>query len=410
MSKNLHLILVLFLYITSITQLFGKVPGNDYELYGFIRNDFYYNSRMNEEVIDGTFHLFPKPIATNLSGIDENDVPQSEMISVATRLGLNIKGGIIAGAKTFAKVEVDFAGSGALYFLLRLRQSYLRLDWNKTALTIGQTWHPMFSSVLPTGVSFNSGVPFQPFNRSPQLRIDHHLTPSLNMIGAAIYQMQYTSSGPIGPSAIYMKNSMTPDLFGGIEWKKSAWISGFGLDYKRLKPDNNNYISAVSAIAYFQYQTSKWQVKAKGILGQNMTDHLMPGGYGKSYSSSSDSEFYTNINTLSSWMNVLYGNKWQVGFFGGYLQNLGSGKALHASSNAGQFTVYGRGFYKDSQEMLDRLIRISPLLIYKESNFQVGIQYSITTADYGKIKSDGRVTQPYKVSNHRVSTSMIYYF
>jgi len=407
MNKISFFTLVLTLLFTCTIQLFALQPGVNYELYGFIRNDFYYNSRLNEEVIDGIFHLFPKPAIINNEGIDENAVPQAEMISVATRLGLNIKGGIIAGAKSSAKIEMDFAGSGSYYFLIRLRQAYMQFDWDKTSLLVGQTWHPMFGSVSPTGATYNAGVPFQPFNRSPQLRINHQLSPSLTLIGAAIYQMQYTSTGPLGFSAEYMKKAIQPNLFGGLEFKKSGWTSGFGIDYKKIKP-NDHYISSLSAVAYAQFIKSMWQVKAKAVVGQNLSDHLMAGGYGEIFDSNTGGVQYTNISSHASWVNVIYGKKWQVGLFGGYFQNLGSGTTLHAVGN--EYTLYGRGFYKNSQQMLDRLIRVSPMLIYNLPNFNVGIEYNLTQAQYGKITSDGRITQPYSVNNHRILASATYFF
>ncbi|MEA4937746.1 MAG: hypothetical protein VB102_14090 [Paludibacter sp.] len=403
MKKTLLLSLLLLVSVYH----FAARPGYQYDIYGFIRNEFYYNSRLNEEVIDGIFNLFPKPTSFNNSGVDENAVPQAEMISVATRLGLNIKGKTIAGANSSAKVEVDFAGSGSYYFLIRLRQAYMQLDWDKTSLLAGQTWHPMFGSVLPTGVSYNAGVPFQPFNRSPQLRINHHITPSLSLMAAAIYQMQYTSSGPSGASAEYMKKALQPDLFGGLEYKNAAWTSGLGIDYKRIKPDHS-YISSISALAYAQYIKSMWQVKAKALIGQNLSDHLMPGGYGVSSSSNPGERVYTNINSFSSWLNVVYGKTWQVGVFSGYLQNLGSGMNLLAEND--KFTIYGRGFYSNSQEMLDRLVRVAPMLIYNLPDFSVGLEYNLTQATYGKVNANGRVSQAYNVNNHRIQASVCYYF
>lgn len=399
-------ILLLSLFFPVSILQFAARPDYQYEFYGFIRNDFYYNSRLNEEVIDGIFNLFPKPQSLNSTGMDDNAVPQAEMISVATRVGLNIRGKTIAGAKSSAKIEVDFAGSGSYYFLIRLRQAYMQLNWDNTSLLIGQTWHPLFGSVSPTGVSYNAGVPFQPFNRSPQLNINHYISPSLSLMASAIYQMQYTSSGPSGFSAEYMKKAVQPDFFGGIEYKNKNLTSGLGIDYKKIKPDYQ-YISSLTAVAYVQYIRSMWQLKAKAIIGQNLSDHLMPGGYGVSLNSNAE-RVYTNINSLSSWFNVVYGKTWQVGLFGGYLQNLGSGMNLLAENN--NFTIYGRGFYSNSQLMLDRLVRVAPMVIYNLPDFSVGIEYNLTQATYGKINADGRVSQAYNVNNHRIQASVSYFF
>ncbi len=403
MKKKL-LFLVIFAYNF---QLFANQPKSNYELYGFVRNDFYYNSRLNEEVIDGIFQFYPKPALINELGIDKNEVPQANMISIATRIGLNIHGLETLGAKTSGKIEVDFAGAGTTFYLIRIRQAYMQFDWKKTAFLMGQTWHPMFGTVFPDGMSLNAGVPFQPFNRSPQLRITHHLNKHVKILGAALYQMQYPSDGPIGFSPNYMRNSLIPNLFGGIEFKNSNWISGVGLDYKKIKPDHLS-ISSIGAMAYTQFSHSKFTAKAKAMIIQNPSDHLMTGGYGKSFDSNSGGYSYTNLNTFSSWINVMYGKKWQIGIFGGYLQNLGSGMPLLAGDDG--FTIYGRGFYSKTQEMLNRLVRVAPMLIFNLPNFTIGVEYNLTNAQFGTIQSDGKVAAPYAVNNHRIIGSASYFF
>ena len=128
------------------------------DFYGFVRNEFYYNSRQNEQSIDGVFHVAPKPVEPDAeTGADKNAAPDAELISVCTRLGLDAVGPRMLGAATSAKVEADFAGTGSTYFLLRLRQAYARFTWAKSDLLIGQTWHPLYATLSPTVVSLNTG-------------------------------------------------------------------------------------------------------------------------------------------------------------------------------------------------------------------------------------------------------------
>ena len=258
---------ILFFTISSvlIAQESAKI-----KIYGFVRNDFYYNSRQNTEAIDGLFHLFPKPIEMS-AGIDKNAVPQAEMLSIATRLGLDINGSDILGAKSSAKIEADFAGFNSNFYVIRIRHAYTKLNWAKSELLVGQTWHPLFGSVMPTGPSLNAGAPFQPFNRSPQVRYKYNFCSAFSMMAAGSYQMQYTSQGPNtslatnGANPSYLKNAMLPDLFLGAECKTKHWTSGLGIDVKTIKPAIET-LTSKSLVAYTQFIDSKFQFKAKSLL------------------------------------------------------------------------------------------------------------------------------------------------
>lgn len=404
-SKKLFLLPFL---LFSLLNGFAADPSVGYQLYGFVRNDFYINSRQNFEVLDGLFSIFPKPVDINTNGKDKNAVPNAEMLSVATRLGIDFRGTPIMGAKSTAKIECDFAGISTSYYLIRIRQAYLKLNWEKTELLVGQTWHPLFGSVLPTVPSLNTGSPFQPFNRSPQVRAKRMLTNELSVIGSVNYQMQYMSQGPLGASPSYLKNALLPDIFVGLESKSKHWISGVGFDTKMLKI-NDARLSSGSAVAYTQYADNQLQIKAKAIYGQNLSDHLMIGGYGISNESTTNNIVYTNFNTLSSWLNLVYGTKVQTGIFVGFSQNLGTNENLNIDA-AGKITAYGYGFYADTQQLMDRIYRIAPHITYNLSNFKLGFEYELTSADYGKIQGNGRIENSSTATNHRAMATISYIF
>ena len=397
-----------FLLIFS-SSIIAQDSTTKLKIYGFIRNDFFYNSRKNEESTDGAFNFFPKP-ADISAGIDKNAVPQAELLSINTRIGLDITGSDLLGAKSSAKIETDFAGTGATFFILRIRQAYMKLNWSKSELLIGQTWHPMFGNVFPTVQSLNVGAPFQPFNRSPQLRYSYNLNNSLSVTAAALYEMQFSSQGPNGASSSYMKNAIIPELFLGTEYKSAHWVSGIGIDTKTLKPDANQ-ITSSSAVAYSQYTDKNLQLKAKLTYGQNLTDMGMIGGYAVSkYATDSTTVLsYSNINTLSGWFNAVYGNKVQAGVLVGYSKNLGS-EATLAYRKGGKITAYGCGFYDSNQQLVDQLIRISPQISYNLPNLKFGLELDYTTAVYGTIQTTGKIISPYSVDNKRIVATMSYIF
>lgn len=404
-----------FLLFISITT-FAQETTTKIKFYGFIGNDFYFNSRQNKEMVDGLVQLFPLPVDLN-AGTDKNAVPQAELLSINTRLGLEISGAPILGAKTSGKLEADFAGFGTSFYVFRIRQAYMKLNWNKTELLVGQTWHPLFGNVAPGTLSVNGGAPFQPFNRSPQVRLKQNLCSTLSLTAALLYEMQYTSTGPLGPCSVYMKNAIIPELFLGAENKTSHWTNGIGVDYKTISPDTKK-ISSLSAVAYSQYINSKFQLKGKVIYGQNMSNQLMIGGYGvsKFAADSATAVSYTNFNNVSTWVNAVYGTKFQVGLLLGLSQNLGSSELLDLKKG-GKLTNYGYGFYdvndasnKTQQQMIDRLYRIAPNVTYNLQNVKFGVEYDFTAASYGTIQLDGSVVNPYTVSNNRVLISLMYIF
>jgi len=383
------------------------------KVYGFVSNDFFYNSRQNVEMVDGVIQLFPKPIELNTAGVDKNAVAQAEMISVDTRLGIDLTGAPILGAKSSGKIEADFAGFGTSYYVFRIRQAFIKLNWEKTELLVGQTWHPLFGSVVPTTFSANAGGPFQPFNRSPQVRVKQTLTSTLSATAAALYEMQYASQGPAGPSNTYMKNAIAPDLFVGLENKTKHWTLGVGADLKTIKPEplNDATISSLSASAYAQYVNGKLQLKGKTTYGGNLSDQLMLGGYGVSkYASDSATVLsYTNLKSMNTWVNLVYGTKLQVGLLLGAANNLGSSDNFDLRKGK-KMTAYGYSFYDASQQILDRLYRIAPQVSYNLSNFKFGLEYDYTTASYGAMQRDGSAKNTYSVSNNRILASVMYIF
>jgi hypothetical protein len=407
-KKNLFYILT---FVFSIISLKAAEPAASYKLYGFIRSDLYYNSRQNQEALDGLFNMFPKPIDIDASGKDKNAVPNSQMLAISSRLGIDFIGTPILGAKSSGKIECDFAGVKDYYYLVRLRQAYLKLNWAKTELLVGQAWHPMFSNLQPITPALSVATPFQPFNRSPQIRLNQKLNDNFTFITVASYQMQFMTQGPAGASASYMKNGLIPGLHIGLDYKSKSIVAGVGVDGKSLKINNVRFNSG-AAVAYAGYTNKKFQVRVKSVLGQNMSEYLTIGGYGVSgINTSTGEDVYTNINTTTSWLSVAYGTKIQVGIYGGLSQNLGSNKDL--LTKAGKFTAYGNGFYNNINNLqlqMDQLYRVAPHITYNLSNFRLGFEYELTTAKYGEIQANGKIQNPYNISNHRAMTTISYFF
>ena len=87
------------LEFTSPQKNFKFVP------YGFIRNDFYYDSRQNFETASGLFYIIPKDVNENPEGEDLNGVPSSGFLSIASRLGVRVYGPQVFKAQSYAQLE-----------------------------------------------------------------------------------------------------------------------------------------------------------------------------------------------------------------------------------------------------------------------------------------------------------------
>ncbi len=52
--------ILIFLCLITVSGSFAQMQDFKFKFYGQIRTDFYYNSRANEETVDGLFYMYPK--------------------------------------------------------------------------------------------------------------------------------------------------------------------------------------------------------------------------------------------------------------------------------------------------------------------------------------------------------------
>lgn len=399
---------LLFTILLLATSSFAQLKGFSYKFYGQIRTDLYYNSRANEETVDGLFYMYPKDKEYDADGKDLNSTANGSFYTLYTRLGVDVAGPKLGNAKTSAKVEMDFRGSGTTFSVVRLRHAYLNLDWGKSALLLGQTWHPLYGDVAPQILNLNMGAPFQPFSRAPQIRF-RYKTGNVQITGAAIWQSQYLSQGPDGKSQKYIKNSCVPEIYAGIDYKSNAWLLGAGIEMVSLKPRTESTVGdkvykvseRVTSLSYevhMRYNAEKWFVAAKSVLGSNLTQTSMLGGYGiKSINERTGEQEYSPNRNSSSWVNIVYGKTWKPSLFFGYMKNLGT--------NDGITKMYGTG------TNVDQLVSGSAELTYNVPHWKFGVEYNLTSAWYGSLdKSNGKVTDTHSISNNRFVATALFMF
>ena len=232
--RQITLLLVGMLALFSTT---AQRKNFTYKFYGFVRGDLFYNSRANMAPIDGNFYLYPLDKSFDADGKDLNATPNGSFYTFTSRLGLDVPGPDIGKARSSAKIETDFGGFSGSNTMLRIRQAYVNLDWGKSAVLVGITWHPLFGAVMPDVLNLSTGAPFQPFNRSPQIRYQYKANSRVQLMASVLWQLQYLSSGPKGMSEDYIKNSCIPEMFVGADFTPAdGWLMGLGAHMISLKP------------------------------------------------------------------------------------------------------------------------------------------------------------------------------
>lgn len=393
-------------------NVLAQKKGFDYKFYGQVRTDLYYNSRANEETVDGLFYMYPKDKVYDNDGHDLNATTNGSFYTLYSRLGVDVKGPQLGKAEMSAKIEADFRGSGTSYSTVRLRHAYINLAWETSALLIGQTWHPLYGDVAPQILNLNMGAPFQPFSRAPQVRYRFDKKGWM-LTGALVWQSQYLSQGPSGKTQEYIKKSGVPEVYASLDYKRNGWQAGIGVEMLSLVPRTqavgddastykvNERITTLSGEAHVKYSGNNWFVAAKSLLGSNLTQASGLGGFGiKELDSRTGEQKYTPIRVSTTWVNIVYGTKWKPGIFVGYAKNLGTKDELLPGSE-----LYGTG------TNLDQLATGTAELTYNLSHWKFGLEYSLSTAWYGTVRpSDGKVVDTHAVCNNRLVCTAIFMF
>lgn len=383
-----------------------------FKWYGFIRNYAVADTRESIYGTEDFFYYVPKDIKM-VNGTDLNAQKTFAFAAITSRIGLDVTGYEVSGWNVGAKLEADFyAGVSGVTgtALLRLRQAYVTLSKGGFSAKIGQAWHPMAAD-MPHVFSLNTGAPFGPFSRTPEVVLEGKLSDSVTLTGALLWQMQYTSFGPEGASANYMKYSGIPELYLGLSYKANGFTGRVGVDMLSIRPRHNDgtrkvsdRITTVSPFIYLEYTKNLFSIKAKSIFAQAGEHMNLNGGYGVSAVNADGSWSYSPTRNSSTWVSLSYGKKLQGVLFGGYVRNFGTKDAL----------VGDLYFSKNSFSNMRQMYRIAPELIYNLGKVAFGLEYEMTSVQYGEFGAAdvyGLANQNiHCVTNHRFQLMVKYTF
>lgn len=406
------------LFIAALMSMFiGGAKAQEkpsIKLYGFVRNYACFDTRESMTSNSEQFYYMPKDEVFDANGDDINAQPNMMLLSITTRLGANITGPEFLGAKTSAKIEADFAGFGTSNTVLRIRQAYAKMEWEKNSILAGQAWHPMMGDMMPDVFSLETGAPFTPFSRTPQLRYDYK-NKGFTLTATALYQFQYTSYGPDGASFNYARNAIVPELYFQAMYKNGGFQIGAGVDLLTIKPrqkfEHNGAtykckedpVVSVSPTLFASYKNGNWGVKGRFTYAQNAAHLSMISGYGVTNIDANGEQEYGTLNSVGGWVDVTYKQPLKKGFltfccFAGYTKNLGCQDDIVGS-------IYMRG-----EKNMDNMWRVAPSVLYTHNAMSFGIEYNPTTVAYGTADSRYKVKDTHNVTNHRICAMMKYNF
>ena len=415
-----------------------------FKFYGFVRNYACYDTRESLTSNSEQFYYMPKNEKLDAEGNDLNAQPNMMLLSITTRLGLNVTGPEFLGASTSAKIEADFAGFGTSNTVLRIRQAYAKMDWKYNSVLVGQAWHPMMGDMMPDVFSLETGAPFTPFSRTPQVRYDFKYK-GMTLTATALYQFQYTSYGPDGASFNYARNAVVPEVYLQAMYKNGGFQIGAGVDMLTIKPRqsyswnvteyspvldgngnpifdaNGNPITVGNKVTktfkcneapvvsftptlFASYKADRWGIKGRVTYAQNAAHLSMISGYGVTAIKENGEQEYGTINSLGGWIDATYKQPLKKGYlqfccFAGYTKNLGCEK-----------NIIGDMIYMRGEKNMDYMWRVAPSILYTHNALQVGVEYNPTTVGYGKHDGDYKMYNPHTVTNHRICAMLKYNF
>jgi hypothetical protein len=387
---------------------------------GFVKNDFFWDSRQTVAAREGHFLLWPSPEILDENGDDINADANFNFLAIQSRLSVSITGPDAFGAKTSGLIEGDFfAQANDNINLLRLRHAIIKLNWTHLEVMTGQFWNPLFvTGCFPGTVSFNTGTPLQSFARNPQLRLTYK-TGGWSILAAALSQRDFTNVGESGATSSYLRNSSIPDMhlqlhYGTNNESGMNILAGAGMAFKTIVPRSsstgltgtykvNEKVSGLTVLGFSKLTTDPITLKLQVRYGENISDLLAVSGFGVSeyVDLTTGERAYTPLTSMTFWGEVHTNGNPQVGVFGGFTSNNGTKDAL-AIPGA---NVFGRA------TTIKTLYRISPRIHYTAGKVRLAAELEYTAAAYGSNYDEFYLPEETtSVANLRVLFAILYFF
>ncbi len=211
-----------------------------------------------------------------------------------TRVGMKLEGAKLGKARLGAVLEGDFFGGfpsvgiGENFGVFRIRLAYARIDWERTALTVGQDWM-VFAPVNPVSIAAagnpQMGAAGNLWARLPQVRVDHKLNRRVTL-QAAILESQtgdFATNAPFVIQPTSGQASRVPFAQGRITYTSTNWfgtrktgsigVSGhFGVSRVFTGPANvRNDVDSVGVALDWSFPVAKRvSIAGEAFFGRNL--------------------------------------------------------------------------------------------------------------------------------------------
>lgn len=354
-----------------------------YKFGGYVELKAYTDDYKSKATRNQMIYLYPLAPEYNM-GKDINKYSTLNASVFASRLNFSVSGMEFMNAKVNTFIEADFNGSSqATIYMLNIRHAYINMAWGNSSLLMGQTDHlTLVNEVTASTLAFIAGYPFNPLNRSIQLRYTYNLAQNIKFLAAAHLYSAHKSVGPEDAQA----NAKIPDLQFQIKLgDPQKTFGGITAGYKFLKPIVYDYQHNTNAPTMGTFNIGaflrtnvedKILFKTWASYGKNMTMLGQLGGYLMEWNEHSSVK-YESIGAISWWQDTevsLKGN-FKAGFFAGYQMRLNASGKIRSGINP--------------ETLRDQKLlwfgKISPRLTYNVSNrFILGVEYSRTTARWAQ--------------------------
>ena len=381
------------------------------KLGGFLRAEYYVDSREIVGACDGLFGFFPVDNAYDNNGDDLNRVVRQNFSTQATRFTATLDGPKIGSAASKAYVEFDFSGGNAVN--VRLRQAWAKFIWQRSELLLGKAWSPFADTPFPYVAGLHVGIPFRQFNRGDQIRFTYKPTEHLSVVAAGLYQTEHKSVLESSSNADIRQNPI-PEFHLQLRYASPSFSAGLLGEFKSIRPatkvtnaDGEAYkadetLNSYAFAYYAQYVAGRFGFRTGGLYGENLSEYFQQGGYAvKSIDAETGRRTYSASKVTSYWVNFSYGKRWAPSIFAGYSKNLGFNDDILAGGD-----FFGRW------QNVDHIYRVSPSLkfTHKQWTIQGEIDYDVVA--YGKVDyaDHGKVKDTHNVSGVRGLLATTFFF
>ena len=345
-----------------------EANAQSFDLSGFVKSEYLYDSRQVVAAREGGLHLYPAPES------EATDVSNLGSFQFFSRMRLGI-GDLpdAMGAEVSGYFESDFFGaSDANVSTFRLRRAFAKMTWDDREVLFGQEWSPLFTlASFPRTIATATGAPFQPFARQPQIRFTYK-PGAFHLIGITAWQRDAFSDIPFdGVSGIkQQQQAAIPALHGHAQYHGDNVMIGGGAYFKALRPiiTEDRFYTGAGQV-YTTITTEPATIRAKATYGASLSDHLMTGGY--VYNNFRE-EFYP-LDVLSTWIDIDGTGTLAPGLFAGYLTNEGSRDEVGVPDTLEEAA---RG------SNIDYVWRLAPRLSVNYDALRFAFELEVTSAKY----------------------------